>query len=121
MNKKIIYINSMVIGILAVFATASGLFWKGLYKHDTVSGVAHDGSGFDNPNCGCSLTSGNSVPNIQSFTPGLPDVDGNYILLPLLLCIHVLFDILQPTFPGLRGTFLSISLHVPLRAVFHGC
>lgn len=40
MDKKIIYINSMVIGILAVFATASGLFWKGLYKHDTVSGVA---------------------------------------------------------------------------------
>lgn len=37
MNKKIIYINSITIAILAVIATLSGLFWKSLYKNDTVS------------------------------------------------------------------------------------
>ena len=37
MDKKIIYINSIVIGLLAVIATLSGLFWRGLYKNDTVS------------------------------------------------------------------------------------
>ncbi len=37
MDKKIIYINSIIIAILASIATLSGLFWKGLYKHDTVS------------------------------------------------------------------------------------
>lgn len=37
MNRKIIYINSIVIALLAVIATLSGLFWKGLYQHDTVS------------------------------------------------------------------------------------
>lgn len=37
MNKKIIYINSITIAILAIIATLSGLFWKGLYKNDTVS------------------------------------------------------------------------------------
>lgn len=37
MDKKIIYINSIAIAFLALIATLSGLFWKGLYKHDTVS------------------------------------------------------------------------------------
>ena len=37
MNKKIIYINSITIAILAIIATLSGLFWKSLYKHDTIS------------------------------------------------------------------------------------
>lgn len=37
MDKKIIYINSIAIAILALIATLSGLFWKGLYKNDTVS------------------------------------------------------------------------------------
>lgn len=37
MNKKIIYINSITIAVLALIATLSGLFWKELYKHDTVS------------------------------------------------------------------------------------
>lgn len=37
MDKKIIYINSIVIGLLAVIATLSGLFWRGLYKNDTIS------------------------------------------------------------------------------------
>lgn len=37
MDKKIIYANSIVIAVLALIATLSGLFWKGLYKHDTVS------------------------------------------------------------------------------------
>lgn len=40
MDKKLIYINSIAVALLAVFATTSGLFWKGLYMHDTVSGVA---------------------------------------------------------------------------------
>jgi len=40
MDKKIIYINSIAIALLALVATLSGLFWKGLYKHDTISGVA---------------------------------------------------------------------------------
>jgi len=40
MNKKIIYINSITIAILALIATLSGLFWKGLYKNDTVSIIA---------------------------------------------------------------------------------
>ncbi|MBI5681317.1 MAG: hypothetical protein HZC47_10515 [Methanobacterium sp.] len=37
MDKKIIYINSITIAILAIIATLSGLFWKNLYKNDTVS------------------------------------------------------------------------------------
>ncbi len=37
MDKKIIYINSITIAVLALIATLSGLFWKGLYKHDTIS------------------------------------------------------------------------------------
>ncbi len=40
MDKKIIYINSMIIAVLASIATLSGLFWKGLYIHDTISGAA---------------------------------------------------------------------------------
>lgn len=40
MDKKIIYINSIAIAILALIATLSGLFWKGLYKGDTISGAA---------------------------------------------------------------------------------
>ncbi len=40
MNRKIIYINSIIIAILALTATLSGLFWKELYKHDTVSMAA---------------------------------------------------------------------------------
>ena len=40
MHKKIIYINSIAIALLALVATLSGLFWKGLYKHDSISGVA---------------------------------------------------------------------------------
>jgi hypothetical protein len=40
MDKKIVYINSIFIAILAVTATLSGLFWKGLYKHDTISMAA---------------------------------------------------------------------------------
>ncbi len=37
MNKKIEYINSIIIALLAVLATLSGLFWKGLYSNDTIS------------------------------------------------------------------------------------
>lgn len=40
MDKKIVYINSIIIAILASTATLSGLFWKDLYKHDTVSVAA---------------------------------------------------------------------------------
>lgn len=40
MDKKIIYTNSITIAVLALIATFSGLFWKGLYKGDTISGVA---------------------------------------------------------------------------------
>ncbi|WP_414469108.1 hypothetical protein [Methanobacterium sp. ACI-7] len=40
MNKKIIYTNSIVIVFLALIAALSGLFWKGLYKGDTISGAA---------------------------------------------------------------------------------
>ena len=40
MDKKIVYINSIFIAILAGIATLSGLFWKGLYKHDTISMAA---------------------------------------------------------------------------------
>ncbi len=40
MDKKIVYINSIFIAVLAGIATLSGLFWKGLYKHDTVSMAA---------------------------------------------------------------------------------
>ena len=40
MDKKIIYTNSIFIAFLALIAALSGLFWKGLYKHDTVSGAA---------------------------------------------------------------------------------
>ena len=40
MNKKIIYTNSIAIAILAGIATLAGLFWKGLYQHDTISGTA---------------------------------------------------------------------------------
>ncbi len=40
MDKKIIYTNSIIIAILAIIATTSGLFWNGLYKNDTVSIVA---------------------------------------------------------------------------------
>lgn len=40
MDKKIVYTNSMAIALLAVVATLSGLFWKGLYLNDTVSIVA---------------------------------------------------------------------------------
>ncbi|MGB9977724.1 hypothetical protein [Methanobacterium sp.] len=40
MDKKIVYINSIFIAILAGISTLSGLFWKGLYKHDTNSMVA---------------------------------------------------------------------------------
>lgn len=46
MDKKIIYINSIAIAVLVVIATLSGLFWKGLYKHDTVS-MAAQGMGQD--------------------------------------------------------------------------
>lgn len=37
MDKKIIYINSLVIAVLATTATLSGLLLKNLYKHDTTS------------------------------------------------------------------------------------
>ena len=40
MDKKIIYTNSITIALLALIATLAGLFWKGLYQHDTVSGAA---------------------------------------------------------------------------------
>lgn len=40
MDKKIIYTNSIAIAILAGIATLAGLFWKGLYQHDTISGIA---------------------------------------------------------------------------------
>lgn len=40
MDKKVVYINSIFIAILAGIATLSGLFWKGLYKHDTISMAA---------------------------------------------------------------------------------
>ena len=37
MNKKIIYINSSIIALLAAIANISGLFWKNLYQNDTIS------------------------------------------------------------------------------------
>jgi hypothetical protein len=37
MNKKIVYTNSIIIALLAVTATLSGLLMKNLYKHDTTS------------------------------------------------------------------------------------
>ncbi|MGO9387606.1 MAG: hypothetical protein ACLPWD_06100 [Methanobacterium sp.] len=40
MDKKIIYANSLIIAILAIIATTSGLFWNSLYKHDTISIIA---------------------------------------------------------------------------------
>ncbi len=40
MDKKIVHINSIFIAILAGIATLSGLFWKGLYKHETISMAA---------------------------------------------------------------------------------
>ncbi|MGB9937314.1 MAG: hypothetical protein ACPK7O_06300 [Methanobacterium sp.] len=40
MNKKIIYANSTTIAFLALIAAICGLFWKGLYKGDTISGAA---------------------------------------------------------------------------------
>ncbi|MTK64907.1 MAG: hypothetical protein F8N15_10435 [Methanobacterium sp.] len=40
MDKKIVYINSIVIAVLAVTATLSGLLMKNLYKHDTTSVIS---------------------------------------------------------------------------------
>ena len=40
MDKKIIYINSIIIAVLAIISTISGLFWNGLYKHNTISVIA---------------------------------------------------------------------------------
>jgi hypothetical protein len=40
MDKKVVYINSIFIAVLAGIATLSGLFWKGLYKHETISMAA---------------------------------------------------------------------------------
>jgi len=40
MDKKIIYTNSIIIAVLAIIATTSGLFWNDLYKNDTVSIIA---------------------------------------------------------------------------------
>lgn len=40
MDKKIIYINSIAIAFMALIATLAGLFSKGLYQHDTISGAA---------------------------------------------------------------------------------
>lgn len=40
MDKKIVYINSIVLALLAITATISGLFMKNLYKHDTNSIVS---------------------------------------------------------------------------------
>jgi len=40
MDKKIIYTNSIAIAFLALIATLAGLFWKGLYQNDTISGAA---------------------------------------------------------------------------------
>lgn len=40
MDKKVVYINSIFIAVLAGIATLSGLFWKGLYKHETISMTA---------------------------------------------------------------------------------
>lgn len=37
MDKKIVYTNTIVIAVLALTATLSGLFMKNLYKHDTNS------------------------------------------------------------------------------------
>ncbi|MDI6644781.1 MAG: hypothetical protein QME14_06955 [Methanobacteriaceae archaeon] len=37
MDKKIIYINSIIIALLAAIANISGLFWKKLYQNDTIS------------------------------------------------------------------------------------
>jgi hypothetical protein len=37
MDKKIIYLNSIAIAVLAFVANLSGIFWKGLYQKDTVS------------------------------------------------------------------------------------
>ncbi|GAB4318159.1 MAG: hypothetical protein Kow0019_19590 [Methanobacteriaceae archaeon] len=37
MDKKIIYINSIIIALLAAIANISGLFWKNLYQNDTIS------------------------------------------------------------------------------------
>ena len=46
MDKRIVYINSIFIAFLAIIATLSGLFWKELYKHDTIS-VATQAMGQD--------------------------------------------------------------------------
>ena len=40
MDKKVVYLNSIFIAVLAGIATLSGLFWKGMYKHDTISMAA---------------------------------------------------------------------------------
>lgn len=40
MEKRIIYINTILIGLLAIIATISGLFWKGLYNNDTIAIIA---------------------------------------------------------------------------------
>ncbi|MDP3066477.1 MAG: hypothetical protein Q8N08_07040 [Methanobacteriaceae archaeon] len=37
MNNKIVYTNSLLITILAMVTTLSGLFWKGMYARETVS------------------------------------------------------------------------------------
>ncbi|MCK9152255.1 hypothetical protein [Methanobacterium alcaliphilum] len=37
MNKKIIFLSSLIIIILSVMATLTGLFWPNLYQHDTIS------------------------------------------------------------------------------------
>ena len=37
MDRKIVYLNSIIIAFLTIIATSSGLFWKGLYKNDAVS------------------------------------------------------------------------------------
>lgn len=40
MDKKVVYINSIFIAVLAGIATLSDLFWKGMYNHDTISMAA---------------------------------------------------------------------------------
>lgn len=42
MDKKIIIIASVLIAVLAIVASGSGLFWNGLYKNDTKSGAAQE-------------------------------------------------------------------------------
>ena len=91
MDKRIIYTNSIIIAILAIIATTSGLFWKGLYKNDTsINSRPDDGPRPNNPDSRGSPTPCIHLPGFKRFSQGKVDLDGNTILLPLQLCIDVI-------------------------------